>query len=104
MKARSVWWEHLRKPARRKWRRPADSGPYRPLIGTVFLFVLIIYFGIRMRGLSGYLKTLTEPFWVMIPLNVVEQITRTFSLVVRLFGNVMSGIFVSRGPCSSVSR
>jgi F-type H+-transporting ATPase subunit a len=30
----------------------------------------------------------------MIPLNVVEQITRTFSLVVRLFGNVMSGVFV----------
>jgi F-type H+-transporting ATPase subunit a len=30
----------------------------------------------------------------MIPLNVVEQITRTFSLIVRLFGNVMSGVFV----------
>lgn len=30
----------------------------------------------------------------MIPLNVVEQVTRTFSLVVRLFGNVMSGVFV----------
>ncbi len=30
----------------------------------------------------------------MIPLNVVEQITRSFSLVVRLFGNVMSGVFV----------
>ena len=30
----------------------------------------------------------------MIPLNVVETITRTFSLVVRLFGNVMSGVFV----------
>ncbi len=30
----------------------------------------------------------------MIPLNVVEQFTRTFSLIVRLFGNVMSGVFV----------
>ena len=30
----------------------------------------------------------------MIPLNVVEQITRRFSLIVRLFGNVMSGVFV----------
>ena len=31
---------------------------------------------------------------LMIPLNIVEQITRTFSLIVRLFGNVMSGVFV----------
>jgi F-type H+-transporting ATPase subunit a len=30
----------------------------------------------------------------MIPLNLVEQITRTFSLIVRLFGNIMSGVFV----------
>jgi F-type H+-transporting ATPase subunit a len=30
----------------------------------------------------------------MIPLNVIETFTRTFSLVVRLFGNVMSGVFI----------
>jgi F-type H+-transporting ATPase subunit a len=30
----------------------------------------------------------------MIPLNIVEQITRTFSLMVRLFGNIMSGVFI----------
>jgi F-type H+-transporting ATPase subunit a len=53
-----------------------------------------IVFGIGTRGLGGYLKTFAEPTWVMIPLNVVEQITRTFSLIVRLFGNVMSGVFV----------
>lgn len=53
-----------------------------------------IFFGIGTRGLGGYLKTFAEPSWVMIPLNVVEQITRTFSLIVRLFGNVMSGVFV----------
>jgi F-type H+-transporting ATPase subunit a len=30
----------------------------------------------------------------MIPLNIVEQITRILSLIVRLFGNVMSGVFI----------
>jgi F-type H+-transporting ATPase subunit a len=30
----------------------------------------------------------------MIPLNMLESITRTFSMFVRLFGNVMSGVFV----------
>ncbi|SEJ43853.1 F0F1 ATP synthase subunit A [Paraburkholderia diazotrophica] len=102
-----------------------DPAPYRSLIGTLFLFVLIanwsslvpgiepptahletdaalallvlvatFVYGVRTRGMQGYLATFAEPTWVMIPLNVVEQITRTFSLVVRLFGNVMSGVFV----------
>jgi F-type H+-transporting ATPase subunit a len=53
-----------------------------------------IFYGIRTRGTAGYFAAFAEPSWVMIPLNVVEQITRTFSLVVRLFGNVMSGVFV----------
>ena len=99
--------------------------PYVPMIGTLFLFILvanwsslipgvepptahietdaalgllvfmsIIYFGIRARGLRGYLATFAEPSIVMIPLNVVETFTRTFSLIVRLFGNIMSAVFV----------
>ncbi len=102
-----------------------DPAPYRPLIGTIFLFVLVanwsslipgiepptahietdaalalivfaatVGFGISRLGLKGYLATFAEPSWVMIPLNIVEQITRTFSLIVRLFGNMMSGVFV----------
>ena len=38
----------------------------------------------------------------MIPLNIVEQFTRTFSLIVRLFGNIMSGVFI--GAHRAVSR
>jgi len=58
------------------------------------VFIATIYFGVRSNGVWGYLKTFAEPSWVMVPLNLVEQITRTFSLMVRLFGNVMSGVFV----------
>jgi F-type H+-transporting ATPase subunit a len=103
----------------------AAPGPYRALIDTIFVLVLlanwsslipgvepptshvetdaalglivfcaIIFYGIRTRGLTGYLATFAEPTWIMIPLNLVEQITRTFSLIVRLFGNMMSGVFV----------
>ena len=61
---------------------------------ALIVFCATIYYGIATRGLGGYLRTFAEPTWVMIPLNVVEQITRTFSLIVRLFGNVMSGVFV----------
>jgi len=60
----------------------------------LIVFCAIIYFGIRRRGFVGYLKTFAQPSIVMIPLNIVETFTRTFSLVVRLFGNVMSGVFI----------
>jgi F-type H+-transporting ATPase subunit a len=60
----------------------------------LIVFAAIIYFGIRARGMGGYLKTFAEPSIVMIPLNLAETFTRTFSLIVRLFGNVMSGVFI----------
>ena len=30
----------------------------------------------------------------MLPLNLLSQVTRSFSLMVRLFGNIMSGEFI----------
>jgi F-type H+-transporting ATPase subunit a len=60
----------------------------------LIVFFAIIYFGIRARGIGGYLKTFADPTILMIPLNIVETFTRTFSLIVRLFGNVMSGAFI----------
>jgi len=60
----------------------------------LIVFFAILYFGVRARGLLGYLRTFAEPTFLMIPLNIVETFTRTFSLIVRLFGNVMSGVFV----------
>lgn len=61
---------------------------------ALIVFVASIACGVASRGPAGYLRTFAEPSWVMIPLNIVEQLTRTFSLSVRLFGNIMSGVFV----------
>jgi F-type H+-transporting ATPase subunit a len=61
---------------------------------ALIVFLATVVYGVLTRGLGGYLKTFAEPSWAMIPLNLVEQITRTFSLIVRLFGNVMSGVFI----------
>jgi F-type H+-transporting ATPase subunit a len=61
---------------------------------ALIVFFAVIYFGIRARGFVGYLKTFSEPTFIMIPLNIVETFTRTFSLIVRLFGNIMSGAFI----------
>ncbi len=61
---------------------------------ALIVFVAVIWFGIRAGGVRGYLATFAFPNPVMIPLNFIESLTRTFSLLVRLFGNVMSGVFV----------
>jgi len=61
---------------------------------ALLVFLAVIWFGIRAGGLRGFLGTFATPSPIMIPLNFVESITRTFSLLVRLFGNVMSGVFV----------
>jgi F-type H+-transporting ATPase subunit a len=61
---------------------------------ALLVFVAVIWFGIRAGGMRGYLSTFASPNPIMIPLNFIESLTRTFSLLVRLFGNVMSGVFV----------
>jgi F-type H+-transporting ATPase subunit a len=61
---------------------------------ALLVFLAVIWFGIRAGGVRGYLATFASPNPIMIPLNFLESITRSFSLLVRLFGNVMSGVFV----------
>lgn len=65
-----------------------------PAAMALIVFFAVHYFGIRARGLRGYLASFAEPRLVMLPLNLLSEVTRTFSLMVRLFGNVMSGEFI----------
>lgn len=61
---------------------------------ALIVFVAVIWYGIRAGGVRGYLASFASPNAIMVPLNFIESLTRTFSLLVRLFGNVMSGVFV----------
>lgn len=65
-----------------------------PAALALIVFIAVHFFGVRARGLFGYLASFAKPKLIMLPLNIVSEITRTFSLMVRLFGNVMSGEFV----------
>lgn len=57
------------------------------------IFVLIYYIGagIYKKGLVGYLKHYLQPVWFMAPINLLEDITRPFSLALRLFANILAG-------------
>ncbi len=99
-------------------RRPAD--PFLPLLGSLALFIaignmmglvpwlmsptsdvnttialsLVVFFavhvyGVSVMGLFSYLKSLASPIFLL-PLEIISQISRTISLSIRLFGNVVS--------------
>jgi len=65
-----------------------------PAALALIVFFSVHFFGIRARGLRAYVARFAEPRLIMLPLNILSEVTRTFSLMVRLFGNVMSGEFV----------
>ena len=65
-----------------------------PAALALIVFLSVHFFGVRSQGALNYLASFAQPKLIMLPLNVVSEITRTFSLTVRLFGNVMSGEFV----------
>jgi F-type H+-transporting ATPase subunit a len=65
-----------------------------PAALALIVFSAVHVFGVRARGFWGYLGSFAQPKLIMLPLNVLSEITRTFSLMVRLFGNIMSGEFL----------
>lgn len=65
-----------------------------PAALAVIVFASVHYFGIRERGAKAYFRHYCQPNCLLLPLNVLSELTRTFSLMIRLFGNMMSHEFV----------
>jgi F-type H+-transporting ATPase subunit a len=60
-----------------------------PLALSLVVFFSVHYFGIAQKGPLGYLKGLASPIF-MLPLEIIGQLSRTLSLTLRLFGNIIS--------------
>ena len=58
------------------------------------VFVAVPLFGIEDQGADGYLKSYVEPTFIMLPFNIISELSRTLALAVRLFGNMMSGAMI----------
>ena len=58
------------------------------------VLVAVPFFGIEEQGLGGYLKSYVEPTVIMLPFNIISELSRTLALAVRLFGNMMSGTMI----------
>ena len=61
---------------------------------AICVFVAVPLFGIEDRGLGGYLRAYLKPTFIMLPFNIISELSRTLALAVRLFGNMMSGTMI----------
>lgn len=77
---------------------PGYEAPTGSLSTTAALalcvFVAVPAYGIMARGVPGYLKGYFHPTFLMLPFNIISELSRTLALAVRLFGNIMSGALV----------
>ena len=58
---------------------------------ALLVMVSVWTFGIRLRGLRAYLKHFVEPFPILLPLNILEELIKPLTLALRLFGNIFAG-------------
>jgi F-type H+-transporting ATPase subunit a len=58
------------------------------------VLVAVPLYGVADQGFAGYLKSYLEPTVIMLPFNIISEISRTLALAVRLFGNMMSGAMI----------
>jgi len=65
-----------------------------PIALSIVIFFSVHLFGIQKFGLIGYIKELATPIFLF-PFEIIGQISRTVSLSLRLFGNILSGELIS---------
>jgi F-type H+-transporting ATPase subunit a len=55
---------------------------------AVIAFFTTHTIGIQRNGLGGYAKSFLKPIAFLLPLTLLDQIVRPFSLAIRLYGNI----------------
>jgi F-type H+-transporting ATPase subunit a len=71
---------------------PSPTADTNLTYAMAFLVIVGVWtFGVRQRGLKGYLKHFVEPYPVLLPLNILEELVKPITLALRLFGNIFAG-------------
>ena len=74
---------------------PAMFTPTRDINTPLALALVVLFmtfvFGIYAKGLGGFLKSFFNP---LLPLDLIGYFSRTMSLSLRLFGNILGGEIV----------
>lgn len=65
-----------------------------PLSLGILGFFVAHYVGIKEKGFKGYISHYFEPFFFMLPLNIIDALSKVVSISFRLFGNIMGGAII----------
>jgi len=65
-----------------------------PLALGIMGFVIAHYAGIRSKGFKAYAKEYFQPMFIMMPLNLIGELSKIVSIAFRLFGNIMGGSII----------
>jgi F-type H+-transporting ATPase subunit a len=81
--------------------KPNDDSPHllaAPTADTNLTYALaaitivsVWTYGIRQQGVKGYFGHFLQPFPVLLPLNILEELVKPITLALRLFGNIFAG-------------
>lgn len=80
-----VWIEFMRPPT-------ADLAVTLSL--ALITFFMTQGFGLKAKGLKGWLKGFTEPVTLLTPINLIGEVANPISLSFRLMGNVLAGTII----------
>ena len=76
------------------WYEPPTGSMSTTAALAISVFLAVPFFGIREKGLLNYLRTYIKPTPIMLPFNLLGELSRTLALAIRLFGNMMSGTMI----------
>lgn len=71
--------------------QPPTASVETPVALALYVLLAVPYFSIRRRGVRHWLRTYIQPSPLLLPFNLLGELTRTLALAARLFGNMMSG-------------
>jgi len=65
-----------------------------PLAMALTVIFLVHYNSIKARGWRGYLRHYLQPYPFLLPINIIEEITKPITLTYRLFGNLFASVLM----------
>ena len=58
---------------------------------AILVMVGVWVYGIRQKGVKGYFSHFVQPYPILLPLNILEELVKPITLALRLFGNIFAG-------------
>jgi F-type H+-transporting ATPase subunit a len=71
--------------------RPPTSDVNLTFAMAFFVIILVHLTGIRVRGAKSYFGHFAKPYPFLLPLEIITEVVKPFTLGLRLFGNILSG-------------